>query len=58
MLQRRSSPANRYLRRTLQVVAFLGTILVGIVALAVIVSQTPWFKDWLRSRRPGGEPVP
>jgi autotransporter translocation and assembly factor TamB len=48
MLQRRVSPAKKYLRRTLQVVALVFTLLIGIVALAVIVSQTPWFKDWLR----------
>lgn len=36
------------IRRTLQVVALVGTLMVGIVALALIVSQTPWFKDWLR----------
>src|SRR4029078_4911544 len=48
MLQRRISPAKRYLRRTLQVVALVGTLLIGIVALALIVSQTPWFRDWLR----------
>src|SRR4051812_18901135 len=48
MLQRRVSPAKKYLRRTLQVVALVGTLLVGIVALALIVSQTPWFRDWLR----------
>jgi len=35
-------------RRTLQVIALVGTLLVGIVALALIVSQTPWFRDWLR----------
>ena len=28
--------------------ALVGTLLVGIVALALIVSQTPWFRDWLR----------
>jgi hypothetical protein len=48
MLQRRGSPVKRYLRRTLQVVAFVCTLLIGIVALALIVSQTPWFRDWLR----------
>src|SRR4051794_3701030 len=48
MLQRRVSPAKKYLRRTLQVVALVGTIFVGILAFALIVSQTPWFKDWLR----------
>src|SRR6185295_18261741 len=35
-------------RRLLQVVALVGTLMVGVVALALIVSQTPWFKDWLR----------
>ncbi len=35
-------------RRLLQVVAFVGTLLVGILAVALIVSQTPWFRDWLR----------
>ena len=48
MLQRRISPAKKYMRRTLQVVALVGTIIVGIIALALIASQTPWFKDWLR----------
>src|SRR5919107_4378922 len=43
MLQRRTNPAKKYLRRTLQIV-----VLVGIIALALIVSQTPWFRDWLR----------
>src|SRR5690349_20029698 len=38
----------RRLRRILQVVALVGTLLVGIVALALIVSQTPWFRDWIR----------
>jgi autotransporter translocation and assembly factor TamB len=38
----------RTLRRMLQVVAFVGTITVGILAVALIVSQTPWFRDWLR----------
>ncbi|MDQ3211857.1 MAG: hypothetical protein M3Q85_04225, partial [Acidobacteriota bacterium] len=38
----------RALRRTMQVVAIIGTLLVGALALALIVSQTPWFKDWLR----------
>ena len=48
MLQRRITPAKRHLRRTLQVVALVGTLLVGIIALALIVSQTPWFREWLR----------
>jgi autotransporter translocation and assembly factor TamB len=38
----------RALRRLLQVVALVGTLLVGMVAVALIVSQTPWFRDWLR----------
>src|ERR671914_481517 len=38
----------RALRRLLQVVALVGTLIVGIVAVALIVSQTPWFRDWLR----------
>ena len=38
----------RALRRLLQAVAIVGTLLVGIVATALIVSQTPWFRDWLR----------
>src|SRR3954462_9096373 len=48
MLQRRVSPAKRYLRRTLQVIALVATLFIGIIALALIVSQTPWFRDWLR----------
>ncbi len=32
----------------MQVVALVGTLVIGIVALALIVSQTPWFRDWLR----------
>ena len=38
----------RFIRRFLQVVAIVGTLMVGIVAVALIVSQTPWFRDWLR----------
>jgi autotransporter translocation and assembly factor TamB len=38
----------RAIRRILQVVALVGTLMVGIVAVALIVSQTPWFKEWLR----------
>jgi autotransporter translocation and assembly factor TamB len=48
MLQRRMAPAKRYLRRTVQVVALVGTLIIGIIALALIVSQTPLFHDWLR----------
>ena len=32
----------------MQVVALVGTLLVGVLAVALIVSQTPWFRDWLR----------
>jgi autotransporter translocation and assembly factor TamB len=38
----------RAARRLLQIVALLGTLLVGAVSAALIVSQTPWFKDWVR----------
>ena len=38
----------RAIRKSLMVVAFVGTLLVGIIALMLIVSQTPWFRDWLR----------
>lgn len=38
----------RAIRRILQVVALVGTLLVGVVAIALIVSQTPWFREWLR----------
>jgi autotransporter translocation and assembly factor TamB len=48
MLQRRLPPANRYVRRTLQIAALVGTLLVGILVVALIASQTPWFKNWLR----------
>jgi len=36
-------------RRTLQVLAFTCTLLVGATAMAVIVTQTTWFKEWMRS---------
>ena len=48
MLQRRVTPARNYFRRTIQIVALVGTLLVGIIALALIASQTPWFRAWLR----------
>ena len=38
----------RAIRRVLQVVTFVGTLSIGVLALALIVSQTPWFRDWLR----------
>ena len=36
------------MRRILQVVAILCTLVIGAASLALIVSQTAWFKDWLR----------
>ena len=38
----------RAIRRLLQVIALVGTLMVGVICLALIVSQTPWFRDWLR----------
>src|SRR5690606_33598007 len=35
-------------RRLIQILAVTGTLLVGIFTVALIVSQTTWFKDWLR----------
>jgi len=35
-------------RRLLQVIAFVCTLIVGVASMAVIVSQTTWFKEWLR----------
>ena len=35
-------------RRFLQVVALICTLLIGVTSMAVIVSQTTWFKEWLR----------
>src|ERR687891_463080 len=35
-------------RRSLQVVAFICTLIVGVTSMAVIVTQTTWFKEWLR----------
>jgi uncharacterized protein involved in outer membrane biogenesis len=37
-----------FIRRSLQVLALIGTLIVGVTAMAVIVTQTAWFKDWLR----------
>ena len=34
--------------RSLQVVAFVCTLIVGVASMAVIVTQTTWFKEWLR----------
>ena len=35
-------------RRLVRIVGWIGTALVGLLALLLIVSQTPWFRDWLR----------
>ena len=35
-------------RRSLQVVAFICTLVVGAASMVVIVTQTTWFKEWLR----------
>jgi autotransporter translocation and assembly factor TamB len=35
-------------RRTVHVVAWIGTLAVALLAVALIVSQTPWFRDWMR----------
>jgi autotransporter translocation and assembly factor TamB len=48
MQEARHTPALRIVRRLLQGAAFLGTLIVAAVAVALIVSQTPWFRDWLR----------
>jgi hypothetical protein len=38
----------RYVRRLIHVLAWMGTIAVAVVSLGLIVSQTPWFRDYLR----------
>jgi autotransporter translocation and assembly factor TamB len=35
-------------RRSLQIIAFICTLIVGVASMAAIVTQTTWFKDWLR----------
>ncbi|HYS27507.1 MAG TPA: translocation/assembly module TamB domain-containing protein [Vicinamibacterales bacterium] len=35
-------------RKLLQVVAFVCTLVIGVTSMMVIVSQTTWFKEWLR----------
>ena len=35
-------------RRSLQVIAFIATLIVGVASMAFIVTQTAWFKEWLR----------
>jgi autotransporter translocation and assembly factor TamB len=36
------------IRRIVHLVAWIGTLAVALLALALIVSQTPWFRDWIR----------
>jgi len=38
----------RRLRQVVHVLAWVGTLAVALVALALIASQTPWFRDYLR----------
>ena len=40
--------ANVLAQRSLQVVALVCTLIVGAASMAVIVTQTTWFKEWLR----------
>jgi autotransporter translocation and assembly factor TamB len=35
-------------RRFVQIAAFLCTLIVGVAALSLIITQTAWFRDWLR----------
>src|SRR5512138_2350941 len=35
-------------RKFLQVVAFMCTLIIGVTSMVLIVSQTTWFKEWLR----------
>ena len=37
-----------FARRSLQVVAIVCTFVVGAASMALIVTQTTWFKEWLR----------
>jgi len=37
------------LRRSLRVLALLVTLVIGVTAMAAIVAQTTWFKEWLRA---------
>jgi autotransporter translocation and assembly factor TamB len=36
------------IRRSIHAAAWLGTIAVALFAIGLIVSQTPWFRDWIR----------
>ncbi|HWP99841.1 MAG TPA: hypothetical protein VNK92_05175, partial [Vicinamibacterales bacterium] len=38
----------RLLRRLVHMLALAGTALVLVVALGLVATQTPWFRDWLR----------
>src|SRR5687767_5373241 len=35
-------------RRSLQITAFICTLVVGVASMALIITQTTWFKEWLR----------
>src|SRR5678809_344183 len=35
-------------RKFLQVIALICTLIIGIASMVVIVTQTTWFKEWLR----------
>src|SRR5213594_4179843 len=37
-----------FVRRTAQAIVIMLTLIVGATAAAIIVSQTAWFKEWLR----------
>ena len=36
------------IRRSVRVLAFVCALIVGGAAMAVIVTQTAWFKEWMR----------
>ena len=38
-----------FTRRALQVLAFICTLLIGAAAMAIVVAQTTWFKEWTRT---------
>ena len=38
----------RIVRRLVHALVIVATLVVGATAMAIIVSQTAWFKDWLR----------
>ncbi len=44
----RRSDSMALIRRSVHVVAWLGTLAVVLLSVALIVSQTPWFRDWIR----------